>query len=322
MKSKKFLGLLLAIILIISLLPITALAADGDWEIDYEGLIAVITKIEFTITPPECGTVVTAEEYPDVKGPSDYDWNTQSPIPAVTLPADVPYELDEVEDMFLYGYWCEDENAENIYVSSEEHPFMKGGETFYADIYLRAKEGYVFPPSEDIPMPTAPENEKEAPSMALTINVTGGTVVSYDLYGGEGESQYIEIIVAVDIEHIDGPVTTENVVPATCLEDGSHDDVLHCAYCEEELSRTTVGDVALGHDWDAWFVSKEASVGVNGEEMRICKRDSSHVETRALSPKTGDHNSFGLWIALSVISAGLIVCLIIFIRPKRKEDRK
>ena len=315
MKSKKIFGLLLAISLIIGLLPITALAEEFDDPLE------VVTEIEFTITPPECGTIVTAEPY-SVKNSSGYDPDTQSPIPVVTLPENAPYELDEYED-YLYGYWYEDEEGEILYVSSDEHPFMKGGETFYALIYLRVKDGYIFPPGDDIPIVSAPEDGTEIPSKDdMTINITGGTLVSYDLSGSEGGSFYIRIIAAVEVEHIEGPATAENVVPATCLEDGSHDDVVRCTYCEEEISRTTVGDVALGHDWDEWFVSKEAAVGVNGEEMRICKRDSSHVETRALSPKTGDHNSYGLWIALSAISASLIICLIMIIRPRRRENEK
>lgn len=39
----------------------------------------------------------------------------------------------------------------------------------------------------------------------------------------------------------------ENVVPAECLKNGSHDDVVYCAVCGTQISRTTVPDRALGH---------------------------------------------------------------------------
>ena len=39
------------------------------------------------------------------------------------------------------------------------------------------------------------------------------------------------------------------MVPATCTADGSHDEVVYCATCNEELSRVTVTDPATGHDF-------------------------------------------------------------------------
>ena len=42
---------------------------------------------------------------------------------------------------------------------------------------------------------------------------------------------------------------------------------------------------ALGHNYGAWSVKKEASCSSVGEEARICKNDSSHIETRAIAKK-------------------------------------
>ena len=39
----------------------------------------------------------------------------------------------------------------------------------------------------------------------------------------------------------------ENVVEATCTEDGSYDSVVYCSVCGEEISRDTVTVPALGH---------------------------------------------------------------------------
>ncbi len=39
----------------------------------------------------------------------------------------------------------------------------------------------------------------------------------------------------------------ENVVSATCTEDGKYDEVVYCSVCKEELSRTVKNEPALGH---------------------------------------------------------------------------
>lgn len=52
-------------------------------------------------------------------------------------------------------------------------------------------------------------------------------------------------------DHTPGAAVRENEVPATCTKDGSHDEVIYCTVCQTEISRTTVTDKALGHDWDS-----------------------------------------------------------------------
>ena len=52
-------------------------------------------------------------------------------------------------------------------------------------------------------------------------------------------------------DHTPGAAVRENEVPATCIKDGSHDEVVYCTVCQTEISRTTVTDKALGHDWDS-----------------------------------------------------------------------
>lgn len=52
-------------------------------------------------------------------------------------------------------------------------------------------------------------------------------------------------------DHTPGAAVRENEVPATCTKDGSHDEVIYCTICKAEVSRKTVTDKALGHDWDS-----------------------------------------------------------------------
>ena len=50
---------------------------------------------------------------------------------------------------------------------------------------------------------------------------------------------------------------------------------------------TAYGDLdPNGHDWGAWAVTTPATTSAAGEEMRVCKRDGSHTETRAIPKLT------------------------------------
>ena len=74
----------------------------------------------------------------------------------------------------------------------------------------------------------------------------------------------------------------------TCTEDGK----VHCVseeFTKEGFEKQEVDEIipALGHDWDAWKVTKAATTTAEGEETRVCKRDGSHKETRAI-PKKND----------------------------------
>ncbi len=64
----------------------------------------------------------------------------------------------------------------------------------------------------------------------------------------------------------------------TCTEDGYTGDK-YCSDCDALLEKGKSID-KLGHDWGEWKVSKDATIDAKGEEKRICKRDSSHIETR------------------------------------------
>ena len=64
----------------------------------------------------------------------------------------------------------------------------------------------------------------------------------------------------------------------TCTADGCTGDK-YCSDCNVLLEKGKSID-KLGHDWGEWKVSKDATIDSKGEEKRVCKRDSSHIETR------------------------------------------
>ena len=58
----------------------------------------------------------------------------------------------------------------------------------------------------------------------------------------------IEVVIVCN-EHTQGETVNEIVNAPTCTEGGSHDEVVYCTVCGEELSRENVADAKLGHDW-------------------------------------------------------------------------
>ena len=69
--------------------------------------------------------------------------------------------------------------------------------------------------------------------------------------------------------HTEGDVKIENENHATCLEDGSYDEVIYCVDCGEELSRETVTVSAVGaHDW--YFETCTATCTEDGVNIYYC----------------------------------------------------
>ena len=89
--------------------------------------------------------------------------------------------------------------------------------------------------------------------------------------------------------HIEAAAVRENETAATCTTDGSYDEVVYCTGCHAEISRTKNITKALDHEWGNWVVTKPATSSEDGEEQRICIRDSSHVETKIIPALTHTH---------------------------------
>ena len=89
--------------------------------------------------------------------------------------------------------------------------------------------------------------------------------------------------------HVGGETVKENVKPATCTADGSHDDVVYCTICKAEMSRSTVTDKAAGHQWDKGVVTTvptSEKEGVRTYTCTVCRA----VRTEAIDklPGSGD----------------------------------
>ncbi len=62
----------------------------------------------------------------------------------------------------------------------------------------------------------------------------------------DGENALDSIVDPIK-DHTPGEAAKENVVPATCTVEGSHEDVVKCTVCSTELSRTPVVDPMITH---------------------------------------------------------------------------
>lgn len=97
-----------------------------------------------------------------------------------------------------------------------------------------------------------------------------------------------EIISAIGHQYENG---VKVITAPTCLTAGLRQVTKICKVCGYNGGTTDENMPALDHDWGSWNVTTAATCTATGVETRICKRDSSHVETRpvaALGHKWGD----------------------------------
>lgn len=78
------------------------------------------------------------------------------------------------------------------------------------------------------------------------------------------------------LDHTRDEAVEENRVEPTCTETGSHDFVIYCAECGEELSRTPEMIDALGHDYDAVVTDPTCTEG--GYTTYTCGRCGDSYE--------------------------------------------
>ncbi len=116
---------------------------------------------------------------------------------------------------------------------------------------------------------------------ALTISLDGASLKAHQLIGS-GDTAFLLCVLEIEAEHDPADPVKENVVAPLCTQDGSHDEVVYCKGCEKELSRETVTDPQIGHDWGDWIVTKEPTIDEPGERTRTCRHNIKHKETEEI----------------------------------------
>lgn len=84
--------------------------------------------------------------------------------------------------------------------------------------------------------------------------------------------------------HTNSNPIKENEIIATCINEGSYDEIIKCSVCGIEISNkhVVVPVDNNAHDWGEWTQTKAPTETEKGEEQRVCKNDPSHIETREI----------------------------------------
>lgn len=94
------------------------------------------------------------------------------------------------------------------------------------------------------------------------------------------ETTLDETILAIT-DHTKMPVVRENEVSATCTVDGSYDEVVYCAVCSTEITRTHKTIPSEGHKWAEKYESDKSG---HWHKCEVCSADSAvekHVSNGA-----------------------------------------
>ena len=105
--------------------------------------------------------------------------------------------------------------------------------------------GEVYVQSQVIPkLPHTPVKDEAVPATCTHTGLTEGSHCSVC-----GDIIVAQKVIA-KLQHTAGKTVIENDVPVTCATDGSHDEVVYCTVCKNEISRKTITAKALGHTYE------------------------------------------------------------------------
>ncbi|MBQ8603331.1 MAG: leucine-rich repeat protein [Oscillospiraceae bacterium] len=96
----------------------------------------------------------------------------------------------------------------------------------------------------------------------VTIEVTSPSCYKDVRYLINGVDQFDNVLVVTEdvtveidftVEHIEGAVSEENIIDATCSQPGSYEEVVRCEGCSEELYRQTISIPEIPHTEDTRY---------------------------------------------------------------------
>jgi hypothetical protein len=254
----------------------------------YVPVILEILDVDITMGKALCGTEI---DWPDGGDPT----KDQFPHPDISIPKGAHYRLDKD----LPPKWVD-------YTTFPYRGTLTGGSQCYVYVYLTADYGYGFDSDE------------------TDLNVKGAELQSVQSVW----SELLWFVIQSTVEHVPDQARDEKAFAPTCTQDGSHVEVTDCKACKKELSRESVTDPKLGHDWSEWILTVKPENGKEGVETRTCSR-CGMKETRPAGEKhgsggtgrggavTGDESHVLLW-ALT-LAAALMLLSVQAVRLKRRR---
>ena len=133
---------------------------------------------------------------------------------------------------------------------------------------------FVLVPQTEIPAKNHANTVVTQAAKAATCTAAGLTEGKYCSACGEVFAEQTEIPAR---GHTAGEAVTENVVAPTCTVDGSHDEVVCCTVCEDEISRETVTDVATAHNYSEAVTAPTCTT--QGYTVHTCQNGCGSVYT-------------------------------------------
>ena len=124
---------------------------------------------------------------------------------------------------------------------------------------------------------TAGHKEEVMPAVAATCTEEG-------LTEGLRCSACGEILTAQEVVPAKGHVEEILTAREAACEEVGLTEGMKCSVCGEILEPQEEIP-ALGHNWGEWTVIRESTIAKEGTEQRVCKRDSSHTEEKAIPRK-------------------------------------
>lgn len=204
-------------------------------------VIAMLLCLLMTAIPVMAGDeIVEPQEQPEVQEAQGYNvsfvFEENSGIQGI----DVYYREPNFDDMEDYGT-PDETDAESTLARSPQtgEPDMYGdGQVLFR---IKFDANYILDDiaitSETMPEGAAKDEE----------NVSERSVLS-DIYKIADIQSDIKVeIKAKEHVHVPGEAVQENVIPASCSVEGSHDEVVYCTECGAEMSRVSVTDLITEH---------------------------------------------------------------------------
>lgn len=117
----------------------------------------------------------------------------------------------------------------------------------------------------------------------LVIKYMGQEVTTY-IAVTENETEYFDYDPDNDDDnnnphtHTPGNAVQENILAASCVDNGSYDEVVYCSECRQEISRQSKVIPATGHTWDSGRIVKAATTKEIGIKRFTCTK--CHAATR------------------------------------------